>query len=556
MPIDAIAQTQETAGLAISEKVVFFEAGSERVHGASGRRLTPSVPTGRLSELASLVPRAAEDSSNLEVESPLTATVIGEVARGSKATLAKAVRRASRAQPMWAERSFRDRGAVFLEYHDLVLEHQDEILDLIQLETGKARKDAFEEVADVALVCRYYALNAEKHLQSIRRRGALPGLTTTWEHHPPRGVVGFIAPWNYPLTLAITDAIAALMAGNGVVIKPDRQTPFTALWALDLLHRAGLPYDVAQVVTGTGAEIGPHLIDAVDFITFTGSTETGRVVARRAADRLIGCSLELGGKNSMVVLADADLDDAIEGAVRGSFSNAGQLCISIERLFVEREIFDTFVRRFVSRTRQLKLGSGFEFDFDVGSLISAEQVAAVESHVADAVEKGATVLVGGRHRPDIGPYFFEPTILRDVDSTMTLWAEETFGPVVALSPFDSVEEAIEQANATRYGLNASLWTGNPTRGAELAKRFEAGTVNVNEAYAAAWASIDAPMGGFKDSGLGRRHGAAGILRYVETQTVATQKWLPMAAPEGVGERSYSRLMTEALKLVKRIPGLR
>ena len=542
--------------MAISEKIVSFETESERVGGSSVRRVGFPLSPERLSELASLVPRAAEDASNLEVETPLTATVIGEVPRGSKATVAKAVRRAARAQPMWAERSFGDRAAVFLKYHDLILEHQEEILDLIQLETGKARRDAFEEVADVALVCRYYGLNAEKHLQSVRRRGALPGLTTTWEHHPPRGVVGFIAPWNYPLTLAITDAIAALMAGNGVVVKPDRQTPFTALWALELLHRAGLPYDVAQVVTGTGTEIGPHLIDAVDFITFTGSTETGRIVARRAGDRLIGCSLELGGKNSMVVLADADLDAAVEGAVRGSFSNAGQLCISIEKIFVAREIFPTFERRFVSRARQLRLGSGFDFDFDVGSLISAEQVAAVESHVADAVGKGATVLAGGRSRPDLGPYFYEPTILADVSATMSLWSEETFGPVVALSPFDSIEEAIEQANATRYGLNASLWTGNLTRGAELAKRFEAGTVNVNEAYAAAWASIDAPMGGYKDSGLGRRHGAAGILRYVETQTVATQKWLPMAAPEGVEEETYSRWMTDALKLLKKIPGLR
>lgn len=524
--------------------------------GADANSVSKHFAAERLAELASLVPRAGVDRQRLRVDSPLSGEMLGEVPRVGEATVAKAVRRAARAQPMWAARSFRDRAEVFLACHDLILERQDEILDLIQAETGKARKHAFEEVADVALVCRYYALNAERHLQSRRRRGALPGLTTAWEHHPPLGVVGFIAPWNYPLTLAITDAIAALMAGNGVVVKPDSQTPFTALWALELLHRSGLPVDLAQVVTGIGSEIGTALIDAVDYITFTGSTETGRLVAGMAGERLIGCSLELGGKNSMLVLADADIDEAVEGAIRGAFSNAGQLCISIERLLVARKIFETFSRRFVTRSRQLKLGAAFDYEADMGSLTSAEQLATVKRHVSDAIDKGARLLTGGRSRPDLGPYFYEPTILCDVSPEMSVWHDETFGPVVALMAFDSIDEAIDTANATRYGLNASLWTGNLSRGAELARRLEAGTVNVNESYAAAWASIDAPMGGFKDSGLGRRHGAAGILRYVETQTVATQRFLPMAAPDGVEEDRYSRFMTEALKVIKKIPGLR
>ncbi len=542
--------------MAISEKIIERDASGGSVDCRDRETVEDCISEEKLTELASIVPRAGSDSSTFEVEVPFTGEILGEVPRCSKATLDKAVRRASRAQPMWAERSFHDRGAVFLKYHDLILERQDEILDLIQLETGKARKHAFEEVADVALVCRYYALNAERYLQSERRRGALPALTAVWEHHPPRGVVGFISPWNYPLTLAITDAIAALMAGNAVVIKPDRQTPFTALWAVRLLHEAGLPYDLVQVVTGSGAEIGPLLIDSVDFITFTGSTQTGRVVASQAGERLIGCSLELGGKNAMLVLADADLEQAVEGAVRGCFSNAGQLCISIEKLFVDQKIFDPFVSRFVSRTRELVLGSGLDFAADLGSLSSAEQLETVMSQVADAVDKGARVLTGARARTDIGPYFYEPTILAGVSDSMSLWSQETFGPVVALFPFDSIDEAIDQANATPYGLNASIWTGNPSRGAELSKRFQVGTVNVNEAYAAAWASIDAPMGGYKDSGIGRRHGAAGILRYAETQTVAVQRLMPLAAPEGVEEETYSRIMTEALRVLKKIPGLR
>ena len=542
--------------MAISERRIELDAAGDSVDSAGSEPAQDHICREQLAELAALVPRVGSDTATSKVASPFTAEVLGEVPRCSKGTVDKAVRRAARAQPIWAERSFHDRGAVLMKYHDLILERQDEILDLIQLETGKARKHAFEEVADVALVCRYYALNAERHLQSERRRGALPGLTTVWEHHPPRGVVGFIAPWNYPLTLAITDAIAALMAGNGVVIKPDRQTPFTALWAVQLLHQAGLPYDLVQVVTGSGAEIGPPLIDSVDFITFTGSTKTGRVVASQAGERLIGCSLELGGKNSMLVLADADLEQAVEGAVRGCFSNAGQLCISIEKLFIDQKIFDSFVTRLVARTQNLVLGSGLDYGADLGSLSSSDQLASVEYHVADAVGKGAWVLAGARARPDIGPYFYDPTILSGVDDSMLLWSEETFGPVVAVFPFDSIDDAVAQANATSYGLNASIWTGNPSRGAELSKRLEAGTVNVNEAYAAAWASIDAPMGGYKDSGIGRRHGAAGILRYTETQTVAVQRLMPLAAPEGVAEERYSRIMTEALRVLKKIPGLR
>ena len=509
-----------------------------------------------LSSLLSVIPHAGGETGTIPVRMPFTDEVLGEVPRCSAATVERAVHRARRAQEEWSEKSFGERGEVFLRYHDLILERQEEILDLVQLETGKARKHAFEEIADVAMCCRYYALNAERHVGPQRRRGALPGLTSATEHHPPRGVVGFISPWNYPLTLAVTDAIAALMAGNGVVLKPDQTTPFTALWAVKLLEEAGLPYDLFQVVTGSGSELGGPLIDHVDFITFTGSTRTGRIVARQAGERLIGCSLELGGKNAMLVLADADLDKAVEGALRGSFSNAGQLCISIERLYVERGIFDRFTARFAARTEELTLGASLDYDFDLGSLTSRQQLETVQAHVEDAVAKGAKILAGGRARPDIGPFFYEPTVLTDVTEGMTLCAEETFGPVVAAYPFESVDEAIERANATRYGLNASIWTGKSAKGAELATRIEAGTVNVNEAYAAAWASMDAPMGGFKDSGIGRRHGAEGILKYTETQTVAVQKLVPIAAPEGVEEERYSRLMSSALWMLKRIPGLR
>ena len=515
-----------------------------------------SISRSRLRQLAALVPLAGDEGPPLHVLSPGTGTRLASYPHCTPAAVRKAVRRARRAQAEWAETDLAERGSILMRYHDLILTHREEILDLIQLETGKARMSAFEEVADVAMVSRYYALNAERHLGPHQRKGALPGLTSTWEHHRPKGVVGFISPWNYPLSMAITDALPALMAGNGAVLKPDQQTPFTALWALQLLQKAGLPYDLFQIVTGKGSELGSPLIEQVDYVAFTGSTKTGRIVARQAAERLIGCSLELGGKNPMIVLADANLESAVEGAVRGCFTNAGQLCISIERLYIDESIYERFIQRLAARVSRLTLGSQLDFEADMGSLVSQAQLEKVESHVLDAVAKGARILAGGRPRPDIGPYYYEPTVLCGVTDEMEIFGEETFGPVVSVSSFEAVEEAIRRANESRYGLNASIWTRNSELGRQVADRIEAGTVNVNEAYAATWGSIDAPMGGFKESGLGRRHGADGILKYTEAQTISVQRGMPIAPPSGVGEENYSELMSGALRLLRWIPGLR
>ena len=309
-------------------------------------------------------------------------------------------------------------------------------------------------------------------------------------------------------------------------------------------------------MTGEGAELGPALIEESDYVGFTGSTATGRKVARQAGEQLVGCSLELGGKNPMLVLADADLDEAVPGSVRGCFSSAGQLCISIERLYAHSSLYGRFLRRFVEAAQLMKLGAGLDYDTDMGSLVSAAQLAKVEEHVQDAVRKGATVHHGGRRRPDLGPYFYEPTILSGVTPEMTLYAEETFGPVVALYEFDTINEAVERANATPYGLNASVWTRDTALGHRVATRLRCGTVNVNEAYAAAWGSVDSPMGGMKLSGLGRRHGAEGILKYTEAQTVAIQRGLQFAPPSGVSEETWSKALSQTLKLLRRVPGLR
>jgi acyl-CoA reductase-like NAD-dependent aldehyde dehydrogenase len=365
-------------------------------------------------------------------------------------------------------------------------------------------------------------------------------------------VVGLIVPWNYPLSLAVTDAVPALMAGNAAVLKPDVQTSFTALWAVDLLRQAGLPPDVLGVVTGEGPLLGPALGERVDYVMFTGSTRTGRLVARQAAERLIGCSLELGGKNPMIVLADADLEAAVYGAVQGCFASAGQVCISIERIYVHESIAERFLSRFAERTRALKVGASLDYSMEMGSLTGERQLQRVEEHVADAVKKGAVVVCGGRRRPDLGALFYEPTILTQVTGEMQLFAEETFGPVVSVYPFASESEAVERANATRYGLNASIWTRDTARGARLAQQIRAGNVNVNEAYAATWGSVDAPCGGRKESGMRARHGAEGILKFTETQTVAVQHFVPVGAPDGMDPSSYARWMTRLLMLLRHI----
>lgn len=520
----------------------------------------PALATDRANPavLARLAERVVSvgERERLPVRAPFTGELLGHVPRCTDADVRAAAGRARTVQPGWARRSFRERAEVLLRFHDLLLQRQAEVLDLIQLEAGKARKHAFEEVLDAAIVARYYAHTAEEHLRARERQSAVPGLVSTRELHHPRGVAGFICPWNYPLSMGITDALPALMAGNAAVIKPDRQTPFTLLWAAELLREAGLPEGLCQTVTGEGPELGPPLIGAVDFVCFTGSTRTGRIVAREAAERLIPCSLELGGKNPMLVFGDAELDAAVDGAVRGVFASAGQLCISLERLYVQQSVYETFVERLVGAVLGLRLGAELDWDADVGSLVSAAQLRTVTEHVEDARAGGAAVLVGGKPRPDVGPLFYEPTVLEGVTPEMRVFAEEIFGPVVSVYPFRDAEDAIREANRSRYGLNASVWTRDADFGRSVAARLQTGSVNVNDAYIAAWASVDAPMGGFKESGIGRRHGREGIVKYTQSQTVAVQRGPALAAPPGVGEAAFARGMSAALRLLRRIPGVR
>ena len=497
----------------------------------------------------------ADSTATITVRAPATDAAVGSIPACTDADVERAVSRARDAQMPWTETPLEERSDVLERFADLVLEHRGELLDLLQLETGKSRQDAVEEVLDIPLTCSYYADTGPSVLAEERRRGALAPATTARVSRKPVGVVGVISPWNYPLTLSVTDAVPALMAGNTVVLKPDEKTPFTALALAELLERAGLPDGVFEIVTGQGPVVGPALIDRVDYVAFTGSTETGRAVAEQAGRNLIDCSLELGGKNPLVVLDDADVEQAARGAVQACFRNAGQLCLAAERLYVDESVSDAFLDAFVGETRRLTLGTNFEFDADVGSLIDGDQLERVETHVADALESGASVLTGGRHRPDVGPFCYEPTILTDVDPDATVACEETFGPVVSVESVPDTEAAIAAANDSDYGLNASVWTGDRDRGVDVARRIDCGTVCVNDAYVSGWAAVDAPMGGIGDSGLGRRHGRAGIERYLESKTIATSRIGPLDAPPGVPTSWYARGMVGLTRLQRRLPSV-
>lgn len=501
-------------------------------------------------ELVAQLTKGVPGSGRTANHTPFTGEKLADLPESTPEEVAGAFEAARAAQAVWAQVPVRRRAAVLLRFHDLVLERQAEVLDLIQLETGKARLHAHEEVQAVAVAARHYGRRAASYLRPKRHAGAMPALTRVTELRHPRGVVGQIAPWNYPLELSVGDALPAFVAGNAVVMKPDTETCLTALWARDLLIEAGLPADVFQVVLGEGPVIGPEVVRHADYVSFTGSTRTGREVAQGAAARLVGVSLELGGKNAMLVLEDADLDKAAAGAVRACFSSAGQLCISIERLYVHESVADAFLERFAARTRAIRLGTSLAYGAGMGSLVGQRQLDAVTRHVDDAVAKGAKVLAGGTARPDIGPYFYEPTILDGVENPMSVCSEETFGPVVSVYRFSSDAEAVDAANSTPYGLNSSVWTKDVRRGREIAARMRTGTVNINEGYAPAYGSVQSPMGGMKDSGLGRRHGSEGILKYTEAQTVAHQRLLPMAPSLGMDDERYAAFMSRSLRLMK------
>jgi succinate-semialdehyde dehydrogenase/glutarate-semialdehyde dehydrogenase len=496
----------------------------------------------------------ADGAERIAVLAPFTEEVIGSVPGATVEDVKIAVGRARQAQKTWAMWSAAERAAILSRFHDLLIDRADIAMDLIQLEGGKSRVPALEEVYDTVATTRYYIKTGPRLLRRKRRQVSLPGFTTAYEYHHPIGVVGNITPWNFPLTISISDIVAALIAGNAVVIKPDEHTPYSALFGAALLEEAGMPEGVVQVLPGHGEVAGSAIVDEVDFVTFTGSTQVGRVVHEHVGRRLISASMELGGKNAAIVMADANLDRAIPGIGRAVYANGGQLCISMERIYVDEAIREEFTARFIEHSRSLSMSTKFDFSSNLSSLQSRSHLENVHDHVEDAVSNGATLLTGGKPRPDVGPLFYEPTVLTDVEESMLLCRAETFGPVVSIYGYNDIEDAIVRSNDSELGLNFSVWTSDTGKGVAIASRLHAGTVGVNDGYAAAWSSYDAPLGGMKASGISRRHGAIGLLKYTETQTVAVQRFIPaFAPPPGVDYPTYQRLLRLLLRILKRLP---
>jgi acyl-CoA reductase-like NAD-dependent aldehyde dehydrogenase len=484
----------------------------------------------------------------ISVVSPLTGEKLHDIQAFSASDVADAFKSARKAQPAWAE-SAQHRSLVAKKLAALLAKEQSAVMDMLQAETGKSRSHAFEEVAGALGAISYYAKVGPKLMKRKRIKAAVPLMLSAYVETVPVGVVGVITPWNYPLALTMMDVIPALMAGNSVVHKADNQTAMTVHLARDLAIEAGVPEDVWQIVHGDPAEVGNAVTDNADYVAFTGSTPTGRMVAERAAKRLIGYSLELGGKNPMIVLPGANLEQAAEIALGSAFGNAGQLCVSIERLYVPNHALSDFEAILKRRIETMTVGSSGEFAHDIGSLTSKAQVERVSGFVDRAVSEGAKVLTGGKRLENLGPNYYAPTVLTAVPKTAEIMTKEVFGPVIALVGYDSLDEAVELSNATEFGLNASV-VGDRSKALEVASRLMAGSVNINEGYRASMASMAAPMGGMKQSGNGRRSGPAGLLRFTETRTIGVANKLPIGLPTRAKEyKVMAPLMTKLTKWI-------
>src|SRR6478736_2971866 len=442
---------------------------------------------------------------DIPVENPATGEVIAHVPDMDAEQVAALVRTARAAQPGWEALGFEGRGRILRRMQKWVVDNSERIIRTVVSETGKAYEDAqITDWAYGASAFGFWAKEAEGYLADEKVKSASPLLKgkKLILRHRPLGVIGVIGPWNYPLTNSVGDCIPAMAAGNTVVLKPSEITPLTSQVIAEGLKECGLPDGVFNVATGRGAT-GAALIDNVDMIMFTGSTATGKKVMAKAAETLTPVSLELGGKDPMVVLADADVERAANAAVYYAMLNGGQVCISVERVYVEEPVYDEFVAKVSEKVRALRQGRSVgPGTADVGSMTFPPQMDIVDGHVQDAVAKGAKVLTGGHKREGEG-IFYEPTVLVDVDHTMEAMTEETFGPTLPIMKVRDAEEALRLANDSPYGLAASVFTKDVARGEQVAKRVEAGAVCVNDAVIN-YSALELPMGGAKTSGLGRR----------------------------------------------------
>ncbi len=460
-------------------------------------------------------------SSSIDSIDPATGEVIARFAVTLPEDVPLILARARRAQAAWAAEPVRARCARVRRLREALYERRQEIADVVTREVGKPRVESlFADILVSLDTADYYAEHGAELLrsESVSHHNLAFKAKSGWLLYEPYGVIGVISAWNYPLAIPFGQAIPAVVAGNAVVLKPSELTPWCGALVGELFTQAGFPRDLVQVIQG-GGDVGAALIEAgPDKMMFTGSVATGKRIAEACARQLIPCVLELGGKDAMIVLADADLEVASSAAVWGSFTNCGQACLSVERIYVEREIAERFSERCAAKTRLLRLGPGSDPHTEVGPMIRAAQVDRVEEQLRETIARGARILAGGRRRPDLGPCFFEPTVVTDVDHSMRMMQEETFGPILALRSVEDAEEAVAMANDSAFGLAASIWTGDSRRGRHLAAQIRAGAVMVND-VASCFGISEAPHGGRGASGWGRTHSRLGLMELVQVKYV-------------------------------------
>ncbi len=467
---------------------------------------------------------ASSAPETIEVRKPTDGSLLATVPVDSPAKVHEVVARVRAAQPAWEAMGFAGRKHWLGKLRDWLIDNDERLADLMQAETGKVRADAKLEAPFIAGAINFYSENAERFLADETPSASLPLMRVKKLRtvHRPYQVVGNISPWNFPLILAFDDSIAALMAASAVVIKPSEFTPLIAMeivrgWKEDI----GGP-DVLECVNGAG-DTGGALVDAVDYVQFTGSDRTGRIVLKRAADTLTPVSLELGGKDPMIVLRDANIDRAANAAAYGGLLNSGQICMSIERVYVEEPVYDEFVSKLTEKVLELRQGEdGRAFDKDIGAMATPAQVEIVSDHVEDARAKGARILTGG-NKPARSGYWYEPTVIADADHTMKCMTDETFGPTLPVMKVEDADEALRLANDSRYGLSGSVMTKDFDRGVEIARKMDMGAVNVDDVLTN-YLTMDVPMGGWKTSGIGSRHGAYGIRKFCRTESILAPRF--------------------------------
>jgi acyl-CoA reductase-like NAD-dependent aldehyde dehydrogenase len=471
--------------------------------------------------------QATGNGAAIAVENPATGETIAHVPDLSPEQVAELARKGRAAQPDWHALGFDGRAAVMQDMKRWLIENRRRMTEAIVEETGKVFEDAMMlEVFFVADTLNFWAKKASKYLadERIRSHSLYTIGRKLYVRYEPYGLVGVIGPWNYPLSNSFGDCIPALMSGNSVILKPSEVTPLTSLFVEEGLRASGMPEGVFQVATGAGGT-GAALVDEADMVHFTGSTATGRKVMARAAETLTPVSLELGGKDPMIVLRDADLERAANAAVYYGMSNGGQTCIAVERVYVEEPVYDRFVSKVVEKTRALRQGQpGPEGSVEVGAVTFPRQAEIIEDHVSDAREKGAQILIGGKLRSGPGR-FYEPTILTDVDHSMKIMTEETFGPVLPIMKVRDAEEGLRMANDSRYGLNSSVFTKDIAKGESIANRIQAGNTTVNDVNVN-YSAQELPFGGWNESGIGVRHGPQGIRKYCKSRSVLVARIAP------------------------------